>query len=92
MPPDLLQAAIDARLSAIWSQALGFAASKMIRRVVGLAHVEDFEAIADPELRARCEGNAVRLARDLLVQRSRFSSMRLLIDAVRQLCLKAQPG
>lgn len=80
---DLLQPAIDARLSAIWSQALGFAGSKMIRRVVGLAHVEDFEAIADPELRARCEGNAVRLARDLLVQRSSFASMQSLIDAAR---------
>lgn len=79
--PDLLQRAIDARLSAIWDQALGFAGSKIIRRIIGLAHVEDFEAIADPDQRARCEANALRLARDLLVQRSGFSDMKAVIDA-----------
>ena len=82
--PDLLQQAIDARLKAIWSQALGFAGSKIIRRIVGLAHVEDFEAIADPDLRASCEANALQLARDLLVQRSSFASMNSLIDAARR--------
>jgi len=79
--PDLLQRAIDARLTAIWDQALGFAGSKIIRRIVGLAHVEDFEAIADPDLRARCEGNALRLGRDLLVQRRGFADMKTLIGA-----------
>jgi 5-methylthioribose kinase len=82
--PDLLQPAINARLGAIWSQALGFAGSKIIRRIVGLAHVEDFEAIADPDLRASCEANALQLARDLLVQRSSFASMNSLIDAARR--------
>jgi 5-methylthioribose kinase len=82
--PDLLQQAIDARLGAIWGQALGFAGSKIIRRIVGLAHVEDFEAIADPDRRARCEGHALRLARDLLVQRGSFASMNALIDAARR--------
>jgi 5-methylthioribose kinase len=79
--PDLLRRAIDARLAAIWDQALGFAGSKIIRRIVGLAHVEDFEAIANPDLRANCEGKALRLARDLLVQRSSFTDMKTLIDA-----------
>jgi 5-methylthioribose kinase len=82
-PPDLLQPAIDARLAAIWSQALGFAGSKIIRRIVGLAHVEDFEAIVDADLRAQCEGNALRLARDLLVERGSFASMNSLVDAAR---------
>jgi 5-methylthioribose kinase len=79
--PDLLQAAIEVRLAVIWNQALGFAGSKIIRRIVGLAHVEDFEAIADPDLRARCEASALRLARDLLVQRGSFSDMNALIVA-----------
>jgi 5-methylthioribose kinase len=82
--PELLQRAIDARLTAIWQQALGFAGSKMIRRIVGLAHVEDFEAIANPELRARCETSALQLARDLLVQRSSFTDMKTVIDAARR--------
>jgi 5-methylthioribose kinase len=79
--PDLLQRAIEARLTAIWSQALGFAGSKIIRRILGLAHVEDFEAIANQDLRARCEANALQLARDLLVQRSGFTDMNTVIDA-----------
>jgi 5-methylthioribose kinase len=79
--PDLLQRAIDARLAAIWQQALGFGGSKIIRRIVGLAHVEDFEAIASADVRARCEGSALRLARDLLVQRNSFTDMKTVIDA-----------
>jgi len=79
--PDLLQRAIEARLTAIWNQAIGFAGSKIIRRILGLAHVEDFEAIANPDLRARCEGNALQLARDLLVQRGGFTDIKTVIDA-----------
>jgi 5-methylthioribose kinase len=80
--PDLLPMAIDTRLRAIWEHALGFAGSKMIRRIVGLAHVEDFESIADPDVRAACEGNVLRLARDLLVNRGNYQDMSRVIDAV----------
>ena len=48
--------------------SLAFAGAKMIRRILGLAHVEDLEAIADPERRARCEAKALQLARELLVR------------------------
>jgi 5-methylthioribose kinase len=82
--PDLIQMAIDARLGAIWSDALGFAGCKIIRRIVGLAHVEDFEGIEDRDVRAACEGNALRLARDLLVNRAGYPGIKALIDAVKQ--------
>jgi len=82
--PQLLPMAIDARLRALWGQAMGFAGSKMIRRIVGLAHVEDFESIADPDVRAGCEGKVLRLARDLLVNRGDYPDMNRLIDAVKQ--------
>ncbi len=39
----------------LFEDTLAFAGAKMIRRILGLAHVEDLEAIADPERRARCE-------------------------------------
>jgi 5-methylthioribose kinase len=81
--PDLLPMAIDARLRAIWRQALGFAGSKMIRRIVGLAHVEDFESIADRDMRAACETNVLHLARDLLVNRDRYQEMHAVIDAAK---------
>ena len=78
--PALLDAAIERRLAVIWTQALGFAGCEMIRRIVGLAHVEDFEAIANVAVRAACERCAVDFARELLLHRSRYSSMEIVLD------------
>lgn len=36
------------------------------RRIVGIAHVEDLESIADLKLRAECETDALTLAKRLL--------------------------
>jgi 5-methylthioribose kinase len=82
--PDLLPLAIESRLAAIWRQSLGFAGSKMIRRIAGLAHIADFEAIADPEVRAACERNAVDLARDLLLRRNGYPGVQDVVAAARQ--------
>ncbi|GEM_PF-3776064 len=45
---------------------LGFAACNMIRRIVGFAHVADFESIANPGARAACEAGALAMARLLV--------------------------
>jgi len=63
--------ALALRLEQIWHEALGFAGCEMIRRVLGLAHIADFETIVDPDVRAQCELRAIRLARELLLERSR---------------------
>jgi 5-methylthioribose kinase len=81
--PELRERAITLRLQSIWDQAVGFAACKMIRRIFGLAHVEDFEAIADPESRAACELGAAALARDMLLNRGGYVSVASLIRAAR---------
>jgi 5-methylthioribose kinase len=80
----LRERAIMLRLQAIWGQAVGFAACKMIRRILGLAHVEDFESISDPELRAGCEREAVGLARDMLLNRGAYVTVEALIRAARE--------
>ena len=82
--PDLLPLAIDSRLAAIWRQSLGFAGSEMIRRIAGLAHVAEFEAIANADVRAACERNAIDLARDLLLRRAGYTSVHDVIAAARQ--------
>jgi 5-methylthioribose kinase len=56
----------------LFSDSIGFAAAKMIRRILGLAHIEELETIADLDLRADCETRALRLARDMLVNRSGY--------------------
>lgn len=79
--PAFEAAARASRLEEVWQDALGFAGCELIRRIVGLAHVEDFEAIAAPASRARCERQAIELARDLLLRRTRFGALANLLDA-----------
>ncbi len=67
----------------LFEDTLAFAGAKMIRRILGLAHVEDLEAIADPERRARCEIKALRLARELLVCPKGFSGVADVVSAAR---------
>jgi 5-methylthioribose kinase len=68
----LREGAIAAWREAVWRDALGFAGAEIIRRIVGLAHVADFESIADPARRATCEARALRFARVLLLDRNRI--------------------
>jgi 5-methylthioribose kinase len=56
----------------LYADSLGFAAAKMIRRILGLAHVIDLEQIADANIRALCERRALRLARELMVNGERY--------------------
>ena len=64
---------------------LGFAAAKMIRRILGLAHNIDLEWIKDPALRASCETKALRLARDMMVNTERYRTITAVTDAARRL-------
>jgi 5-methylthioribose kinase len=76
-----------ATMRRLFADTLGFAGAKMIRRILGLAHVEDLESIADPDLRARCEGRALDLARMLMLGRDTIGSagaVRALAEAARQ--------
>jgi 5-methylthioribose kinase len=82
--PGLRERAITLRLQSIWDQSVGFAACKMIRRLFGLAHVEDFEAITDPDSRAACERAAATLARDMLLNRGRYVNVVSLTQAARE--------
>ncbi|WP_035057238.1 S-methyl-5-thioribose kinase [Andreprevotia chitinilytica] len=68
------------RLREIYSDALGFAGAEIIRRILGFAHNQDFEAIADPLRRADAERRSLTLARALLLTPSPFADM----DAVLQ--------
>jgi 5-methylthioribose kinase len=82
--PELRERAISLRLQSIWDQSVGFAACKMIRRILGLAHVEDFESIGDPDLRAVCERGAAGFARDMLLSRGAYANVDALLRAARE--------
>jgi 5-methylthioribose kinase len=68
----------------LFHDSVGFAGVKMIRRILGLAHVEDLEAIKDPDLRARCERKALRLGRLLVLESESFSNIAEVTAAARQ--------
>jgi 5-methylthioribose kinase len=38
-----------------------------VRRILGLAHVEDLESIESPKIRSACEMKALHLARNLML-------------------------
>jgi 5-methylthioribose kinase len=65
-----MEAAQAAFMSQLWRDSLGFSGAKMIRRIVGIAHVADLDSIADSEVRAKCEAKALRMARRLVVASS----------------------
>ena len=71
-------------LKRLFHDSVGFAGVKMIRRILGLAHVEDLEAIKDPDLRARCERKALRLGRLLVIESESFSKITEVTTAARQ--------
>ena len=72
---DATEHALSRYLNDVLEDSIGFAAAKMIRRVIGAAHVEDLESIADPDLRAECEKQVLSLARTLLLDREELSGI-----------------
>jgi 5-methylthioribose kinase len=78
----LLQSARSAFLDSFFADMLGFGACKMIRRILGFAHVIDFEWIQDAALRSNCEAGALALAHLLLTHPAQFRSVDDVLDAV----------
>ncbi len=66
---------------AIWDDALGFAGAKMIRRMIGFAHVSDIETLDEAD-RVEAAAWVLRIARRLLVDRARLDDPDALRDAV----------
>jgi 5-methylthioribose kinase len=73
-----LEAHRRATMARIFADSVGFAGAKMVRRILGLAHVEDLESIEDPKIRADCETKALHLARSLMLDRAAIGDVRRL--------------
>ena len=80
-----LAAAQDRYMASLFADTLGFAGCKMIRRVLGLAHVEDLESIADPDTRATAESKVLAVGRKLILTRAtltRFGDVLHLVEEI----------
>jgi 5-methylthioribose kinase len=75
--------ALGHRLNAIWQDTLGFAGIEMHRRTLSLAHIAETEAIENDDLRADCEARGLELGRQLVVNRTRFISIRAVNNLAR---------
>jgi 5-methylthioribose kinase len=79
-----LEAEQERYVGRLFSDLLGFAAVKIIRRIVGFAHAADFETIADPTARAAVETRALRLAVGLLKTPETVTTVDDLLAAARR--------
>lgn len=73
----------SAYLARLFADSLQFAASEMIRRILGLAHVADMDSIADPKQRALCEARALGAARELLLQHRKYEDITSVVAMIR---------
>lgn len=76
---------LRARLADIWEDTLGFAGIEMHRRILGLAHAAELEAVADASVRADCERRALKAGRALAVGRTAFAGMGEVCALMREL-------
>jgi len=70
-----LEAERRAYMARLFTDTVGFAAAKIVRRILGLAHNIDFEQIEDPLSRAICEARSLRLARSMMVETDSFPTI-----------------
>ena len=71
-----------AYVAEIFRDALGFAAIKIIRRIIGNAQIADFLVIEGIERRAEAQAAALALARSLLIAPERFRDIADVIAAL----------
>lgn len=62
-------------LRQVFEDTLGFAGAKMVRRIVGVAHVQDMDRIEDEKRRAECERRALLFGKRLLIGRAAFENI-----------------
>ncbi|WP_017813316.1 S-methyl-5-thioribose kinase [Paenibacillus shenyangensis] len=75
---------LDDELLRIFQDAVGYAGSEMMRRVIGLAHARDIEAIRDDIRRLHIKSAAALLARDLIANRGHYKRAAQLVEALHQ--------
>ncbi|KAH1030844.1 hypothetical protein J1N35_043018 [Gossypium stocksii] len=68
----------------LFHDTLGFGVAKMIRRIGGVDHVEDFESNREGSIRADSEAKALELANSLLKEKQQFLAIGEVISPIMQ--------
>jgi len=80
-----LEAERQRYMERLFEDTVGFAAAKIVRRILGLAHNIHFELIEDPKRRAVSEARSLRLARAMMVEAASFRSIGAVAKAAREM-------
>lgn len=82
--PEVHQLVKQKYMKEVFHDTLGFGSAKMIRRIVGVAHVEDLESIPEPSKRAECERRALNCAKTLLKDRQKFQGIAEVVSLIQR--------
>ncbi len=66
------QAEREAFVDGLFADAVGYAATAMIRSIIGYSHFAELESIAEPDRKGAAEAGALSLARQFLLEPQRF--------------------
>lgn len=75
----------DWYIQELLADSLGYAGTEMIRRTIGVAHVDDVESISDPQKRADSERLSLLLGQMLIKERATFENIDQLLARVREM-------
>ncbi len=64
--------------------SIGFASTKMIRRIIGLAQVPDMWTIDDEKVRGAAESLSLSIACELLLKRKRITTIDEVVDTIKE--------
>ncbi|MFC5529370.1 S-methyl-5-thioribose kinase [Cohnella yongneupensis] len=70
----------DDYMQRLLQDSVGFAGSKMVRRIVGLAHVADIDKIPEPAVRGQAQVIALAIGKSLIKNNRKLTSIEQLID------------
>ncbi|MHA6483213.1 S-methyl-5-thioribose kinase [Paenibacillus sp. strain BS8-2] len=73
---------LDYYMNCILQDTIGFAGAKMVRRIVGLAHVADIDRIPDEASRERAQRLALAIGTELIRRNRQANSIAVLTDVV----------
>ncbi|WP_332692476.1 S-methyl-5-thioribose kinase [Halalkalibacter lacteus] len=73
---------LDQTLQEIFKDTIGFAGCKIVRRMIGLAGVEDVECILNQAVKNEVKKTALTLGKNLILERSQISTIDELVKVV----------
>ncbi|WP_413721489.1 S-methyl-5-thioribose kinase [Sodalis sp. RH24] len=71
-------------LQQVWTDAVGYCGTELIRRTIGFAHVADLDTITDEAMRHQCQRQALSLGKTLILAAAHIPDVDALLARIRQ--------